>query len=241
MTKPYLSPRFIANCFNAGYLKMVVKRRSVKVKELQERCIIKAFQVIKSRKDTAPGIYKAFVEELNEVETRRILTRHLKKVKFLELTGEKEYLAIARFFLEHENALEEMVFSWYKTDKGHKKSAEAMNEVLKFNMGTITSKMYDTAKGIVLNLIDLINTYGYVLNESIDRLLMIKSGTVVALRRLDKFLLVRKAVADLDLSDASIAQSEGTCKKYHLELEAGITIDALDHDVLAFFSGRGEK
>ncbi|GJX55866.1 hypothetical protein Tco_0285763 [Tanacetum coccineum] len=25
MTKPYSSPRFIANCFNAGYLKMEVK------------------------------------------------------------------------------------------------------------------------------------------------------------------------------------------------------------------------
>nr|GEY73996.1 hypothetical protein [Tanacetum cinerariifolium] len=33
-----------------GYLKMEEKRRSVKVKELQERCIIKDFQVIKSRK-----------------------------------------------------------------------------------------------------------------------------------------------------------------------------------------------
>nr|GEW33527.1 hypothetical protein [Tanacetum cinerariifolium] len=39
MTKPYSSHRFIANCFNAGFLKMEVKRRSVKVKELQERCI----------------------------------------------------------------------------------------------------------------------------------------------------------------------------------------------------------
>nr|GEV25319.1 hypothetical protein [Tanacetum cinerariifolium] len=50
MTKRYSSPRFIANCFNVGYLKMEVKRRSVKVKELQEICIIKAFQAIKSRK-----------------------------------------------------------------------------------------------------------------------------------------------------------------------------------------------
>nr|GEY66877.1 hypothetical protein [Tanacetum cinerariifolium] len=50
MTKPYSSPCFIANCFNAGYLKMEVKRQSVKVKELQERCNIKAFQVNKSRK-----------------------------------------------------------------------------------------------------------------------------------------------------------------------------------------------
>nr|GEX31214.1 hypothetical protein [Tanacetum cinerariifolium] len=52
MTKPYSSPYFIANCFNAGYLKM--ERRSVKVKELQERCIIKGFQVIKSRKTYVP-------------------------------------------------------------------------------------------------------------------------------------------------------------------------------------------
>ncbi|GKB64296.1 hypothetical protein Tco_0920482, partial [Tanacetum coccineum] len=49
MTKPYSSPRFIANCFNEGYLKMEVKRRSVKGKEPQ-RCIIKAFQVNISRK-----------------------------------------------------------------------------------------------------------------------------------------------------------------------------------------------
>nr|GEV36023.1 ribonuclease H-like domain, reverse transcriptase, RNA-dependent DNA polymerase [Tanacetum cinerariifolium] len=32
-----------------------------------------------NRMDIAPGKYEAFVEELNEVETRRILTRHLKK------------------------------------------------------------------------------------------------------------------------------------------------------------------
>ncbi|GKB73888.1 hypothetical protein Tco_0935300 [Tanacetum coccineum] len=32
------------------YIKMVMERRSVKVKELQEKCTIKAFQVYKSRK-----------------------------------------------------------------------------------------------------------------------------------------------------------------------------------------------
>ncbi|GKA74010.1 small subunit processome component 20 homolog isoform X1, partial [Tanacetum coccineum] len=136
--------------------------------------------------------------------------------------------------------------------------------------------MYDTAKGIVLNRIDLIETYGYVLNgarayypiscysymadhqanpsllidfvESLDRLLMIKSGTNLMNVKLrfsettrgdklpvDKFLLARKAVADLDSSDVSTAQSKGTCKKYHLELEVGKTINALDHDVLAVF------
>nr|GEU59255.1 retrovirus-related Pol polyprotein from transposon TNT 1-94 [Tanacetum cinerariifolium] len=39
-----------SNKLMVGYLKMEVKQQSVQVKELQERCIIKAFQVIKSRK-----------------------------------------------------------------------------------------------------------------------------------------------------------------------------------------------
>nr|GEU92301.1 copia protein [Tanacetum cinerariifolium] len=47
-----------------GYLKMEVKRRSVKVKELQERCIIKAFQVIKSRKIDALKRTPSFLESL---------------------------------------------------------------------------------------------------------------------------------------------------------------------------------
>ncbi|GJS17342.1 hypothetical protein Tco_0411814 [Tanacetum coccineum] len=53
MTKPYLSPRFIANCFNAGYLKMEVE--SVKVKEFQERCNIKAFQIKQTRNRMSIG------------------------------------------------------------------------------------------------------------------------------------------------------------------------------------------
>ncbi|GJX79607.1 small subunit processome component 20 homolog isoform X1 [Tanacetum coccineum] len=55
----------------------------------------------------------------------------------------------------------------------------------------------------------------------------------------DKFLLLAKkykssihilsAVADiLDSLDASTTQSDGTCKKYHLELEAGKTVDAFN-------------
>ncbi|GKF74005.1 hypothetical protein Tco_0220337, partial [Tanacetum coccineum] len=40
---------------------------------------------------------------------------------------------------------------------------------------------------------------------------------------------VLSAVADfLDSLDASTAQSDGTCKKYHLELEAGKIVDAFD-------------
>nr|GEW77136.1 hypothetical protein [Tanacetum cinerariifolium] len=45
MTMPYSSPCFIANCFNAGYLKMEVKRRSVKVKELQKDALLKLFKL----------------------------------------------------------------------------------------------------------------------------------------------------------------------------------------------------
>ncbi|GKC19331.1 hypothetical protein Tco_1021481 [Tanacetum coccineum] len=47
MTKPYSSPSFNANYFNAGYLKIDVKRQSVKVKEIQERSSIKAYQIKK--------------------------------------------------------------------------------------------------------------------------------------------------------------------------------------------------
>ncbi|KAL6526289.1 hypothetical protein OROMI_029929 [Orobanche minor] len=48
--------------------------------------------------------------ELDGAETRGILTRHLKRVEFLEFNGEKQKLDIASFLLEHGNALEEMVF-----------------------------------------------------------------------------------------------------------------------------------
>ena len=91
--------------------------------------------------DIAPEEYEAFVEELNEVETRRILTRHLKKVKFLKFRGEKEDLAIARILLENGITLEEMVFSWHNTDKGCKKSVEAMNEVSKFYKASLSVKV----------------------------------------------------------------------------------------------------
>ncbi|GKA81010.1 hypothetical protein Tco_0787702 [Tanacetum coccineum] len=71
MTNPYSSPRFIANYLNARYLKMEVKRRSVKVKELQERCIIKAFKLTNPEKyehkkmpTTRQGMGSTEIEEL---------------------------------------------------------------------------------------------------------------------------------------------------------------------------------
>ncbi|GJU30893.1 hypothetical protein Tco_1174482 [Tanacetum coccineum] len=77
MIKPYSSPRFIANCFNAGYLKIEVKnfsytdtyvpslkRQSVKVKEIQERCIIKAFQDYQIKKGMSMSGQKSQVHEM---------------------------------------------------------------------------------------------------------------------------------------------------------------------------------
>ncbi|GJX64921.1 hypothetical protein Tco_0299264 [Tanacetum coccineum] len=64
MTKPYSSPSFIANCFYAGYLKMEVKRQSVKVKEIQERCIIKAFQDYQIKKGMSMSVQKSQVHEM---------------------------------------------------------------------------------------------------------------------------------------------------------------------------------
>ncbi|GJU64019.1 putative reverse transcriptase domain-containing protein [Tanacetum coccineum] len=69
MTKPYSSPRFIANCFNAGYLKMEVKRQSVKVKEIQERCIIKAFQDYQIKKGMSMSVQKSQVHEMAKFTT----------------------------------------------------------------------------------------------------------------------------------------------------------------------------
>ncbi|GKD09516.1 hypothetical protein Tco_1189201, partial [Tanacetum coccineum] len=45
MTKPYSSPRFIANCFNAGYLKMEVKIGSC-LNELFEDGVVKREEIL---------------------------------------------------------------------------------------------------------------------------------------------------------------------------------------------------
>ncbi|PWA61989.1 F-box domain, Leucine-rich repeat domain, L domain-like protein [Artemisia annua] len=91
--------------------------------------------------DIAPQEYKAFLAQLDEVETRTILTRHLKKVEFREFNGEKETLAIARFLLEHGTALEELVFSWSNKHKYCKQSMRTMNEASKFYKASLTVKV----------------------------------------------------------------------------------------------------
>ncbi|PWA47640.1 F-box domain, FBD domain, Leucine-rich repeat domain, L domain-like protein [Artemisia annua] len=76
---------------------------------------------------------------LDEVETRRILTRHLKKVEFLEFNGEKLKLDIACFLLEQGNLLEEMVFRW--DYEYHEKAKKAVNKMSKLNKASSTVKL----------------------------------------------------------------------------------------------------
>nr|XP_043629881.1 F-box/LRR-repeat protein At5g02910-like [Erigeron canadensis] len=74
-----------------------------------------------------PHEFKTLVQELDDVETRRKLTHHLKTVKFLEFYGQKKKMALARLLLEHGNALEKMVFSWRNSVRNHKRTMEIMN------------------------------------------------------------------------------------------------------------------
>ncbi|GJZ24466.1 F-box domain containing protein [Tanacetum coccineum] len=92
-------------------------------------------------KDITSEGYEAFLVQLDEVETRTILTRHLKKVEFREFNGEKEILAIARFLLEHGTALEELIFSWSNKQKYRKQSMRAMNEASKFYKASLSVKV----------------------------------------------------------------------------------------------------
>ncbi|GJZ35143.1 hypothetical protein Tco_0580960 [Tanacetum coccineum] len=46
------------------YVKMVMERRSVKVKEIQERCIIKAFQDYEIKKCMSMSVQKSQVHEM---------------------------------------------------------------------------------------------------------------------------------------------------------------------------------
>ena len=102
--------------------------------------------------DIAPEEYEAFIEELNEDEAKRILIRHLKKVKFHDFNGEKESLALALVLLEHGNALEEMVFNWTDIDKYNKQPREeAMNDVSKFYKASFSVKVITLFTSIWLN------------------------------------------------------------------------------------------
>ncbi|PWA43799.1 F-box domain, FBD domain, Leucine-rich repeat domain, L domain-like protein [Artemisia annua] len=79
--------------------------------------------------------------ELDEVETWRILTRHLKRVEFLEFNVENQKLDIVRLLLKHGNVLREMVLSWRNKVEYNENSAETMNVVSKFYKAASTVKL----------------------------------------------------------------------------------------------------
>ncbi|PWA73475.1 F-box domain, FBD domain, Leucine-rich repeat domain, L domain-like protein [Artemisia annua] len=81
--------------------------------------------------------------ELDEVESREILTRHLKRVEFCEFDGEKHKLVMARWLLKYANALEEMVFNWCNEVMYLEKSTETMNQVSKVNKASSTVSHVD--------------------------------------------------------------------------------------------------
>ncbi|GKA22075.1 hypothetical protein Tco_0708037 [Tanacetum coccineum] len=64
MTKPYLSPRFIANCFNAGYLKMEVKISSSDTERLSRSDEVLKLKNFK--KDATLKLFKSTNQERYE-------------------------------------------------------------------------------------------------------------------------------------------------------------------------------
>ncbi|XP_023757468.1 F-box/LRR-repeat protein At3g58900 [Lactuca sativa] len=79
--------------------------------------------------------------KLNEVEARRILTRHLRRVEFVEFNGENPSLLMARSLLMYGDALEEMVFSWGDKDKYPRKSMETLKKMSKYRKASSTVKL----------------------------------------------------------------------------------------------------
>ncbi|CAH1429426.1 unnamed protein product [Lactuca virosa] len=85
-------------------------------------------------------------KKLEEVETRRILTRRLKRVEFLEFNGEDRSLLMARSLLMYGNELEKIVFSWGNKDKYPRKSMETMEKVSNFHKASSTVKLITLLK-----------------------------------------------------------------------------------------------
>ncbi|GKE83363.1 F-box domain containing protein [Tanacetum coccineum] len=75
-----------------------------------------------------------------------VLTNHLERVEFRDFNGEERKLAMARFILEHANALKVMVFSWRDKVKYDEKSMETMNLLSTFNKASSTVKMFTLLK-----------------------------------------------------------------------------------------------
>ncbi|GKA90425.1 retrotransposon protein, putative, ty1-copia subclass [Tanacetum coccineum] len=101
------------------YIKMVMERRSVKVKELQERCTIKAFQVYKSRKISFTPVAKisairiliaiaAFYDyEILQMDVKTaFLNGHLfKEVYMVQPEGEAAYILGIKIYRDRSKRL----------------------------------------------------------------------------------------------------------------------------------------
>ncbi|PWA71346.1 F-box domain, FBD domain, Leucine-rich repeat domain, L domain-like protein [Artemisia annua] len=79
-------------------------------------------------------------------ELDEVLTHHLTRVEFIDFNGEERKLAMARFILEHANALNVMVFIWRDKVKYDEKSMETMNQVSTFHKASSTVKVFTLLK-----------------------------------------------------------------------------------------------
>lgn len=88
---------------------------------------------------------KVFAEVLDEVETRRMKTRHLKRVEFSDFYVEEAALA-AQLLLKHGNVLEEIVFTWDNEFEYNIEAMEVINQVSEFDKASSSVKLITVLK-----------------------------------------------------------------------------------------------
>nr|GEX09725.1 zf-CCHC domain-containing protein/UBN2 domain-containing protein [Tanacetum cinerariifolium] len=103
MTKPYLSPRFIANCFNAGYLKIEVKREKVTaIEELKDLTSLSFDELIGNLKVHEMIIKKDFEIVKAKVERKSLALKAKKESSDEECSTfgseDEEYIMAVRDF-----------------------------------------------------------------------------------------------------------------------------------------------
>lgn len=82
---------------------------------------------------------------LDEVETRRMKTRHLKRVEFSDFYVEEAALA-AQLLLKHGNVLEEIVFTWDNEFEYNREAMEVINQVSEFDKASSSVKLITVLK-----------------------------------------------------------------------------------------------
>ncbi|GJY32585.1 hypothetical protein Tco_0417054 [Tanacetum coccineum] len=99
MTKPYSSPRFIANCFNAGYLKMEVKdfRYSDTVHPSQSDEVLKLKNI---KKDASLKLFKLTNQERYEHVSPKVTSSQDGKV-YEKAKRDYAWLIISRCSRSH--------------------------------------------------------------------------------------------------------------------------------------------